>query len=108
METPFSRSRRATSKRRFVSFGVSAAVGSSMMRTFTSHMSALAISIICCWPTESVSIAARTGIATPRSASAASQRASIAALSRTPKRPTSSRPMNMFSSTVRSYMTLSS
>ena len=51
---PMSRSRRITSKRSLISFGVRAEVGSSMMTTLASWERARAISTICCWDTVSL------------------------------------------------------
>ena len=52
-DTPRAFSRRSRSNRCFVSWSFSAAVGSSIIRIFGSSHSALAISTVCCWATDS-------------------------------------------------------
>ena len=108
METPFAFSDRTTSNSTFVSLWVRAAVGSSIMMTFASTISAFAISIICCWPTERVFIFRPGSISTPSTSRILLTSARMAFESQMPNFPWISFPRNMFSSTVRSNRTFSS
>ena len=108
MDTPDLRRDLMTSNSTTVSLWVSAAVGSSMMMTFASTISALQISIICCCPTDRLDMTSPGSILTPRRPSASDAFCRIAFWSQKPNLFLISFPMNRFSSTVRSNSTLSS
>jgi len=80
-------------KSRSVSRSVKAAVGSSITTIRALRESTLAISIICCWATDSRPVSTLSGIAIPRSAkvAAARSRAARSALRSAWARPSASR-----------------
>ena len=99
---PSARSVSTTVNRRSASTGDSAAVGSSMIRTRASRVSALAISTSCCSAIDRPRAMRSGSIATPRRLKISSTWRSIARASM--RRPLRSgwRPMNTFSATDRS------
>ncbi len=105
--TPSSRSDRTMAKSFSTSSEVSTAVGSSMMSTRASRLSALAISTIWSRAMPSSRTRARGGTSTPTRSSSVAASASIRLRSIIPNRR-GCRPRKMFSATVRSGTRLNS
>ena len=101
--TPRARSRRTMSNNRRTSASVSAAVGSSMISTRASWLSARRISTRWRLPTDSVpTIASASRSSISSEASKARARRFISPMSMRPNRPFGAWPRKMFSATVNS------